>query len=178
MRNYCSFHRTNTHSDKECLAQNKSRTSQPTNKHNAYKNTKNAEKTSHSDNKVLAVREPIPNIKSIKIPIKIAKKEFSAVLDTGSIYNYISDKELKNIGTYKELATNQKIIKMANGIKTQTNTLIELEFTIFENSHSKFRDRFYVLNELNNAFLLGMGFINKNKIVLDIRNNIINIDGT
>ncbi|KAG0430392.1 hypothetical protein DMUE_5669, partial [Dictyocoela muelleri] len=173
-----SFHRTNTHSDNESLAQNKDRTIHPNNKHNAYKNTKNAEKKSHNDNKILAVKEPIPNIKFISIPIRIAEKKFSALLDTGSIYNYISDKELKNIRTYKELTTNQKIIEIANGIKTQKNTFIELEVIIFGNSHSKMRDSFYVLDGLNNVFLLGMGFIHKNKLILDMKNNILNIDGT
>lgn len=66
---------------------------------------------------------------------------------------------------------------MANGTKTQKNTLIELEFTIYGNSNKKIREIFYILVVLNNEFLLCMEFIHKNKIVLDIRNKIKNIDG-
>ncbi|KAG0439194.1 hypothetical protein DMUE_2602 [Dictyocoela muelleri] len=42
----------------------------------------------------------------------------------------------------------------------------------------KVKDRFYILNGLNFEFLLGMEFIIKNNVILDMKNNSITIDGS
>ncbi|KAG0438393.1 hypothetical protein DMUE_3117 [Dictyocoela muelleri] len=84
----------------------------------------------------------------------------------------------ENLKKYKKLQINKKSLELANGEKTTAETLIELEFSVYEECSLKIKDRFFILNGLTNDILLGMEFILKNKVVLDMKNYTINIDGS
>ncbi|MGL5708014.1 MAG: retropepsin-like aspartic protease, partial [Aeromonas sp.] len=82
---YCSYHKSTNHSSEECRTKNKVK------KFNKQYENKNIDKT-------LALREPLIKFKSLETKCRINNKNFQAIIDTGSAYNYIrSDivKELK-----------------------------------------------------------------------------------
>ncbi|KAG0420263.1 Transposon Tf2-9 polyprotein, partial [Dictyocoela roeselum] len=168
---YCTFHRSYTHSDSECKAQSKSKQSNKQKNHHKFEDSK------HHNNMILSLQEPNPIPRPIIIPVKIQDKEYHALLDTGSIHNYISKRSFDEQENYEIINAQKRTVELANGFKTNTDTLISLRFSLYEDDNTLLKDRFYVLEGLNYPFILGMEFIQKNKIILDTKNNLINIDG-
>ncbi|KAG0436021.1 Transposon Tf2-6 polyprotein [Dictyocoela muelleri] len=72
--------------------------------------------------------------------------------------------------------TDRKRIELANSTTTFTDNYIEEFLHVYNDQHSKIKERFYVLEGLNYPILLGMEFIFKNKLILDIKNKFIRID--
>ncbi|KAG0442752.1 Retrovirus-related Pol polyprotein from transposon [Dictyocoela muelleri] len=162
-KKYCSFHKSNTHSDQECRMQKR-------------KQTKNVER--NDTEKILALQEPKPIAKSILISIVFKNKSYSAMLDTGSEYNYVSEAVIRNNPEISISSINKKVIELANGTTTSISTLIDDEIMIFNDERMKIKERFYVLEGLNFSFLLGMEFFLKNNVILNLKNKSITIDGS
>ncbi|KAG0436725.1 hypothetical protein DMUE_4084 [Dictyocoela muelleri] len=131
---YCSYHQTNSHSDEECRVRKKT-----------YKSLE----SDNSDKKVMSVQEPIPATRSITIPIKCVEKNYTALLDTGSEYNYVSDKIINGLSSSEILKTKRKTVELANGLNAYTDSYIEEEIILFNDYNSKIKERFYILKDLH-----------------------------
>ncbi|KAG0441198.1 hypothetical protein DMUE_1231 [Dictyocoela muelleri] len=83
----------------------------------------------------------------------------------------------ENLEKYKKLQTNKKSLELANGEKTTAVTPIELEFSVYEECSLKIKDWFFICRSVYDIFL-GMEFILKNGVVLDMKNETIKIDGS
>ncbi|KAG0442540.1 hypothetical protein DMUE_0197 [Dictyocoela muelleri] len=159
-KKYCSFHKNNTHSTEECRAKKKCK----------ELNSNNAEK-------ILLLQEPNPKIKTTLIPITYKNQKYNAILDTGSEYNYVSEDTIKTIDVSQIKNIPEKPIELANGTTTSVSTCIEDEINIFNDDKMKIRNKFFILKGLNYPFLLGMEFILKNNLILNIQSKTITVDG-
>ncbi|KAG0434429.1 hypothetical protein DMUE_5191 [Dictyocoela muelleri] len=78
-KKYCTFHKSRTHNDKECRAKNKS----------------NKPDNNNKGEKLLSLQEPLPTLKTILIPVTYNNKQYNAILDTGSEFNYVSEEKVE-----------------------------------------------------------------------------------
>ncbi|KAG0438898.1 Retrovirus-related Pol polyprotein from transposon [Dictyocoela muelleri] len=160
-RKFCSYHKSHSHNDVECRAR---------------KQKDKKEYVDNSDKKLMSLQEPKPVARTIHIPITYNDKEYKAILDTGSELNYVSNEIIIENDKAIINETGTKTIELANGTCTKTSSYIEDYITVFNDQRLKIKEKFYSLSGLNYPFLLGMEFILKNNIVLDVKNQIIKID--
>ncbi|KAG0442515.1 hypothetical protein DMUE_0218 [Dictyocoela muelleri] len=160
-KKYCTFHQSRTHNDEECWTKNKA---------NKPDNNKKSEK-------LLSLQEPLPELKTILIPVTYHNKQYNAILDTGLEYNYVSEKtvEICNNSLIKNIPS--KPIELANGSITHVSKTIKDEIQIFNDEKMRIRYKLFVLKKLLYPFLFGIEFILKNNAILNIQNKTITIDG-
>ncbi|KAG0420175.1 hypothetical protein EQH57_0269, partial [Dictyocoela roeselum] len=111
-RKYCSFHKTSTHNDSECRAINKG------------KGDKNGEKT-------FTIKENPITPKTIEVDIKIKGSDFKALIDTGSVDNYIPEHVAKEMKLIFKKKRNTKKIEIADGSLVDITHDTKLEFQLF-----------------------------------------------
>lgn len=78
----------------------------------------------------------MPITKPIFIPTKIDVNS-NALLDTGSMHNYVSNKIISNIQNAKRFPTDGQIVEMANGANVAVHDTFELQLSIYEEYRQK-----------------------------------------
>ncbi|KAG0428810.1 hypothetical protein DMUE_5796 [Dictyocoela muelleri] len=114
---FCKFHNSKTHNISECRSYKKK---------NASK-----ENQDNSNTKSFTISEPRPKPSTIEIPMKIFNNNYKALVDTGSVENYLPENILNDeqIKTYE---LNPKIItEVANGSRVEINRFTNLKFNLF-----------------------------------------------
>ncbi|KAG0438620.1 hypothetical protein DMUE_2979 [Dictyocoela muelleri] len=77
---YCHYHKTRTHSDAQCRAQTQHKT-----------------QDNHKDEKSYALRESTIKPRTINMKMKINDEILNAIVDTGSVENYIPDTVIRKM---------------------------------------------------------------------------------
>ncbi|KAM0675291.1 hypothetical protein GVAV_001116 [Gurleya vavrai] len=99
---YCSYHKTASHSNKDCFTQNKNRTENKYDKNIKKDYDKNKVQ---SKPKSLYIKEITPNISLINLDIVAEGKHLKGIFDSGSNFNFINEKfykTLENVSSKKE----------------------------------------------------------------------------
>ncbi|KAG0419577.1 Retrovirus-related Pol polyprotein from transposon 17.6 [Dictyocoela roeselum] len=165
-RKYCKFHNSRTQNTQECRIYNKEN------------NTKKKNEKEHKpDSKSYSINEPKPQPKAIEIPLSINENEYEALVDTGSIENYLPENIIKNqkIPTTKIKPT--KITEIADGSLVEIDSYSKVIFKIFNDINNIYKSKFYVIPNPNGQPILGMRFLLENNSVIDLSENTLNIDG-
>ncbi|KAG0436561.1 hypothetical protein DMUE_4164 [Dictyocoela muelleri] len=158
---YCNFHNSSSHNDSECRAQRK-----PRNK------GENGNK-----GKTYALRELMKVPKTIEIPISINKYRHTALLDTGSVENYISDKLASKFNIKTIELNTEKQAEMANGSLIKIKQFTNLSFKIDNYNNNVYKSMFHIIPNKNETIILGMHFICENDAIINIRKNTLNLNG-
>ncbi|KAG0435873.1 Transposon Tf2-6 polyprotein, partial [Dictyocoela muelleri] len=156
---WCPFHKSSTHKKEECFALKK-----------MNKNTfiKSKDNELNKENSNYIVFEASSNLNILKIPLNINNNVYFAVVDTGATNSFISDKILHNF--HYDIHNDITNIILANGTSERSNGKIKIPFTIgkFENNH--FEQKFSIVKNLDNDFILGLDFLKKEKILINLDN--------
>lgn len=156
-KKWCKIHRSRSHNTEECRKQST--------------NTENEKKRSY------AIMEPNVKPKNIELNLKIKEKVYEALIDTGSVYNYITEKVV-NENSIKKCTMNEIAqAELANGQLIKINEKCELKFHIGENTHHQYIDTFRILPGTKAQIILGMEFLQKNETIINLKENTIIIDG-
>ena len=94
---WCTFHKTDRHSNEECRSQLKNRT----------KNQKESS-TEKDPSKTYALQEPMIRNHPCLLNVRLKDRDFQAVVDSGSMENFISDKIIKKLDIKTEEITSNK----------------------------------------------------------------------
>ncbi|KAG0420045.1 hypothetical protein EQH57_0314 [Dictyocoela roeselum] len=135
---YCKFHNSRTHNTQECRRYNKG------------KNLKeNIEKDQKPDSRSYAINEPKPQPRAIEIPLSINENEYKALVDTGSIENYLPEKIInrQNIPTARMNPT--KMTEIADSSLVEIDSYSEVNFKIFNDKNNIYKSKFYVIPNPN-----------------------------
>lgn len=149
LKKWCKVHKTTSHSNEECLVQQK------TNK----KNTDNKKK-----NEINMVDSYHLLFLNLKIPkLKLVVK---ALVDTGSSVTLI-DQDTAIKSKFKIIETEEKTVKLANNTETTLKNKVELRTNTGENII------LYCMKNLSHDIILGIDSLKKLRIRINFLNNCI-----
>ncbi|KAG0442147.1 hypothetical protein DMUE_0498 [Dictyocoela muelleri] len=95
-RKYCHVHKSSSHSDRECRSQIKNHKGNSSvkgteNFQRLDKNRKQFENNDKNEQRTYEVREPNPKPKILEVLLKVGDARLKAMIDTGSVDNYVPD---------------------------------------------------------------------------------------
>ncbi|KAG0436063.1 Retrovirus-related Pol polyprotein from transposon 17.6 [Dictyocoela muelleri] len=130
------------------------------------------------DNKTYALREQTTQPKIIEIPMTLENKKIEAIIDTGSVENYVTEKNIKDINAEPTELDNAKKVELANGNIIEVRKSINLLFKLQEDAKNSYKSKFYVMSNHNTYPILGMRFLTENDAVINLNEGFVTIDGT
>ncbi|KAG0435088.1 hypothetical protein DMUE_4892 [Dictyocoela muelleri] len=113
-KKFCKFHESRSHNTSECIALKRKTTEYP--------------KLNTKENKSFAINEIKSNPKTIEIPISVEGMQYEALIDTGSVENYIPERivnklNLETIDLIKKMMT-----EVGNGSTMEIKNIQTLNF--------------------------------------------------
>lgn len=112
----------------------------------------------------------------IYLDIIVENKTFKAIVDTGSAYNYVSDKVAKTLDHTDITDISKFNIHTANGTEILIQKKIKLLIKI-EDKDEEIEEEFLIFENLINDFVLGNQFNIKNNIKINMKNLTLEING-
>ncbi|KAG0436055.1 Retrovirus-related Pol polyprotein from transposon [Dictyocoela muelleri] len=155
---YCRFHKSNSHSTEECRM-------------NRGKSQKK------SNEKTFAIKEPMPEPATIEIPFSIHNIKFTALIDTGSVENYLPEHIARELKLEIRRKCPARKIEIADGTLIEVNLDTKAEFQLFGDERIKYISNFNLLKNPNGNPILGMRFLEENNAIINIKEKYITIDG-
>ncbi|KAG0435660.1 hypothetical protein DMUE_4612 [Dictyocoela muelleri] len=157
--NYCSHHGSCNHNSKECR----------------YLRSRNEQNSADSKKNNFALRELNSKIQTLNLIACIENVQHKAILDTESTYSYIGNKIAK---THKaEVKTiNYSEALLANGETIKTNKETTLKFFLENEKNTIYSNKLKIINKMDDFMILGMDFLLKNKVKIDLESKIIKIN--
>lgn len=155
---YCSLHKTRSHSNEECRSRNQGNT-----------NNKRESKT-------YALMENKITPRNIELPIQIKDHNALALIDTGSVHNYISQKTVVKSNLTTEKLKPSAVAELANGDSLEIQHYTKIQFSIKNDRNILYTDTFRILPDSNADIILGMNFLQKNDVIINLREKFISID--
>ncbi|KAG0440650.1 hypothetical protein DMUE_1581 [Dictyocoela muelleri] len=129
-------------------------------------------------NKTYALRERAAQPKIIEMPITIQHHKLDAIIDNGSVENYVTKKIIQNINMEPKELVQSKKVELANGEIVEVHKSINLTFKLKEDKNNSYRSEFYVMNYRNTYPILGMRFLMENDAVINLKEGFVTLDGT
>ncbi|KAG0420206.1 Retrovirus-related Pol polyprotein from transposon, partial [Dictyocoela roeselum] len=161
-KKYCTFHKSNSHSNHECRARK-----------NRYKHT-----NSHDNQANHLIKELKTPAKCIEIPAIINENEFNEIIDTGADNNYISRSIVNQLQLKSRKKQNKQSVELADGNIIHISEEIELRFNLLGDTNNYYITNFNILEKQTNSMILGMCFLNENEAVINLSNGTLKLDGT
>lgn len=87
----------------------------------------------YKENKTYALIEENIKPRNIKLHVTINKHKFTALIDTGSVYNYNAQEIIDRAKIETRILLNVTYAEMANGTTIQINDFTNAQFKINEN---------------------------------------------
>eukprot|EP00477_Mikrocytos_mackini_P002447 GAHX01002736.1.p1 GENE.GAHX01002736.1~~GAHX01002736.1.p1 ORF type:complete len:1367 (-),score=220.68 GAHX01002736.1:80-4180(-) len=183
--NYGSYNRSSTPQD-QYKAQNKGyNNSYNTRNYNSPRNQNAAmiSKGRDSNNeetpqepKLFAIQEPMTPIPSVELKINVDGKQGTALLDTGSCDNYISNTFHQKIGVLAESIPN-KAVTLANGSTIMVDKKTKVTFQIENDANIKYTDDFFILDPSSIDVYLGRRFMINQGAIINFNDQTVSFDG-
>ncbi|KAG0435945.1 Transposon Ty3-G Gag-Pol polyprotein [Dictyocoela muelleri] len=161
----CSFHGVCNHTTSECRA---IKIKQNQKKENELSNDR-------SKNLVVQPKVGVPEILEVKAFINNFK--YTAIMDTGSSYNYISDSIVKEHSLHA-YTINQVKAELVNGESISTNKETKLKFQLQGGEDFDYEACVKILPSMDPSFILGMEFITKYKANIDLNQMKVTLGNT
>ncbi|KAG0438555.1 hypothetical protein DMUE_3019 [Dictyocoela muelleri] len=127
---FCHYHKSRSHSDEEC------------------RRGKNDIKDK-ANNKTFTIRMPPINPTIIEVPIGIQGFEYKALIDTGSVDNYIPEHVAEKMKLKAERKEKIKKIEMADGSLVEVTHDVELKFKLFNDNKVVYISKFNLIKNRN-----------------------------
>jgi hypothetical protein len=154
-RKYCKLHKTSSHGDEECRAQNK---------------------LEHKKSGSNTIKEPKSPKNFIELEGKIDEKRVKVLFDTGSTYNYINKNIIKELNK-KPIDTETNTVELANGSNVAINQEIKLKMHLEADTSRTYNVTFKIMQNLTTDIILGLAFLFDNESIIDMKEGILTIDG-
>ena len=162
-RRFCSFHRTNSHSDEECRRNRRN-----------YESRGNEEK---SERRTFFLEEPQKMVKTLEIRIIIGSSEINAILDTGCFHSLIPSTIAKDEHLEIKESKSSRTLTTISKEEIMTSLESEFEFSVKEMPEMKLKTSALVVTNMQPFIILGLKFIQENNCLLDFSTSTIRIKG-
>ncbi|KAG0438181.1 hypothetical protein DMUE_3246 [Dictyocoela muelleri] len=106
----------------------------------------------------------------------INESEHVAIIDTGSVDNYIPEHIAYENKLNIERKSNPKKIEMANGAIVEITHDVMIEFTLYNDKNIRYISRFNLIKNPNNIYILGMRFLSENASIINLKENYVKFD--
>ncbi|KAG0420448.1 Retrovirus-related Pol polyprotein from transposon, partial [Dictyocoela roeselum] len=161
-KNFCKHHGECNHSTQECRYLN----------NGDYK-------TKHSDSKKenFALRTDEIDTATLNLTANIEGNSYKAVLDTGSTFSYLG-KEIIKKHKIKTQDIKESVAVLVNGVRVKTDKAANIQFKLENDNSSVYINNFKILNVMDNFLILGMDFLTKNRVKIDLENKFVKINDT
>ncbi|KAG0440561.1 Retrovirus-related Pol polyprotein from transposon opus [Dictyocoela muelleri] len=158
-KKFCDFYKSRSHYNEECRA-------------SKYKSDSSKEDRSY------AIREPTSSPKILEIPIKIQDKTIPSMIDTGSVKNYLPEHLARTYGFQIIKLAEEKQVKLANRYTLNIKHYCDLDFQVLYDNNTTYKSSFLLFPNTNNTCILGMRFLGENDAIINLKEGLINLDGT
>ncbi|KAG0436847.1 Retrovirus-related Pol polyprotein from transposon 17.6 [Dictyocoela muelleri] len=169
-RKFCKYHKSKTHNTNECITLTKTRKKNYTKREDTPR--KDAE---HSHN--YGITSQCTDEKVLEIPIKINDIQLDAMIDTGADKNYISTDVVSKLQIETEEMEAPLPAECANGDLITITHTAKIRFKCAADKTIDYLGMFHILPRKKNTIILGMSFLKQNLAVIDLKNNILVLDG-
>ncbi|KAG0440723.1 hypothetical protein DMUE_1533 [Dictyocoela muelleri] len=171
VNNWCSLYKTKSHNNSDCNAQ-KGKSFH--NKHSEF-----IKPTNHRNNNSMMIIEPKPSNDFLRLEIFINSSIQLAILDTGSNFNIISAKIIKNLSIETKNFDYSHNVQGISFDLIEINKYAEITFKIEDCLKRKkiIKSKFFVMNNANFDIILGNDFLNTNDALIDFPNKKIILCG-
>ncbi|KAG0420575.1 Retrovirus-related Pol polyprotein from transposon 17.6 [Dictyocoela roeselum] len=184
-RRFCHVHNSTSHSDSECRTQtkgNKSYKDMNPNKTSQKHDDKERRNDSNNiknnkEHRTYAVREPNIKPKILEILLKINGCELKAMIDTGSVENFIPSSVISKYCLPVTELDKKKIVEVANGSEVEISRQCNLQFEILNDRNVTYKTTFMVMPTTTEILILGMKFLMDNDAVINLKEGTMNLDG-
>ncbi|KAG0419306.1 Transposon Ty3-I Gag-Pol polyprotein, partial [Dictyocoela roeselum] len=161
---FCSYHKTNNHDTSECRKMRRGQ--QPPDKQT--RDTTQGK----PDHLINSVTE---KINTLEIIGRIHKDNFTVLIDTGSARSWINE-QLAVQNNLENQETSEIEAVMVDGQRVKSNRRTKFKLNIPE-AREEFQVTANILNNMNANLILGMDFLYKQDSKIDLKRNIIILDG-
>ncbi|KAG0420334.1 Retrovirus-related Pol polyprotein from transposon 17.6 [Dictyocoela roeselum] len=155
---YCTLHKSHTHNNEECRARKK------------------GENKSNSESKTFVIKETVARPKTIDIPIKIKNNNYRALIDTGSVENYLPSHIVSDLKLPANKKSTPNKVEIANGTIIEVTHDTICDFHLFEDHKITYTSKFNILTNDTGLPILGMQFLLENDSMINIGEGYIRID--
>ncbi|TBT98587.1 hypothetical protein CWI37_1686p0010 [Hamiltosporidium tvaerminnensis] len=159
----CTYHKSNNHTDQECIAQQE------------RKRDIKRKDINHSKQSMMVIEKEYP-VKNMEFIARINNTTFDNILvDTGASYSYVNSTFLKKTGILPIRLNNTKTISVANG---ETHQILEkVEFPLQFKLHPTitFKVDALVLPSMPTSVILGIDFLNKHNSEISFKEKYLTI---
>ncbi|KAG0435924.1 Retrovirus-related Pol polyprotein from transposon opus, partial [Dictyocoela muelleri] len=166
---FCKYHKSKTHDTNECIALSKIK------RKNTRKDDNKKKDIEPSHN--YGITSQYTNIKVLEIPIRINDLQLTAMIDTGADKNYISKDIITKIQIETDKMEKPLPAECANGDLINITHTAKISFKCAADKTIDYLCIFHILPCKKNTIILGMTFLKQNQVLIDLKNNIIVIDG-
>ena len=161
-KKWCYYHKTNKHDKTECFVLKRKNG-------NSYTMERN-------QNLGAYIKEPNPQQRLLKLKAKAKNRVLTCLLDTGSQMNYISNSLVSDLNL-RTSAIPTITAELANGSKQDISQKTEISLTLDELPHTTFALQARILENAAYPIILGLHFIEENKVVIDYEKTRLKIAG-
>ncbi|KAG0441617.1 Retrovirus-related Pol polyprotein from transposon 17.6 [Dictyocoela muelleri] len=109
--------------------------------------------------------------------MKVGGKNINAMIDTGSVENYIPENVAINYIIPQNELNEEKIAEVANGSTVKIAKYCHLAFNLVEDKNITYKSKFLVLPNPNKILILGMRFLMENDAIINIKDGFVRLDG-
>ena len=161
---WCSKHRTTKHDNTECFSQSKVEKPQST-----------SGNTDKPTRRTYLVKEAMQKVKALEYPGLLNEEPVMLLLDTGADSNYISESLCKK-NSKIQLSPSSSIIQFANEARDKVIGKFNAEIKFRDIQHEVYFEEINVVKGLDqNIVILGLPFMNRQKIVINFSEYLVQI---
>lgn len=153
---FCKIHKTTSHDDNECRSQ---------------------KKNNNASDKSYALVEGYIQPQNIELNVTINGQQTKALVDTGSVYNYVTQHMVDKANLKTRDLGKFAIAEMANGDTIRIEKESQVQFNLINNLNVIYNELFRIIPESSASMILGMNFLQKNDAIINMKEGLITIDG-
>ncbi len=160
-KKWCPYHQSATHDKANCFTLQKLK---------KEKNAKNSKNTNYM------LKETGSSINMLKVPFESNEITGTCIIDCGATNNFMSkgmmDKLKSSINENSTVTT----VSLADGRSLSIIGETVVEFNLGNIKQVTYKETFKIINNLDEDIILGMEFLNRQKVVLDFKQMVIKIE--
>ncbi len=156
-KKWCSFHKVNSHTDKECYAQ------------------KTNQKKQNFNTKSFAFMESPIKVPPIELDGNVSNKNVKVLLDSGTGYNFIR-KSIAECLNLEIITTKPMKLEMFDRHSIMVNTKISTLLCLVNFPNMEFKVSFYLVEDIGIDIVLGTQFFIEQELIMDFKNKLITIN--